>query len=57
LIHEELESAALELIAIAVEIVAAKLIDDDDDDELGVAGEGLGGQGGWNEESEKEDNN
>jgi hypothetical protein len=36
-VEEETESAVSELVAIALEIVAAKLVDDDYDDQLGVA--------------------
>ena len=41
-IHEEAKPAAFELAAPAVEIVAAKLVNDDNDDEFGFADVSLG---------------
>ena len=43
LLHEQVEAAPLELGLIAVQVVAAKLIDDYDDDELWFANVGLRG--------------
>ena len=42
LVHEQAEAAALELGAIAIQVVAAELVDDYDHDQLGVANVGLG---------------
>jgi hypothetical protein len=39
-LHEEIEAAALELGAVAVQVVAAELVDDHDDDQLGAANAG-----------------
>ena len=36
-IEEQAETAFAELVAIAFQVVAAKLVDDDDDDQLGMA--------------------
>ncbi len=36
MIEQESKSGVAELVAVALEIVAAELVDDDDDDELGV---------------------
>ena len=48
-VEEETEAAAFEIGAIAVEVVGAKLIDDEDDDQLGMgvvgAGQTRGAQG------------
>ena len=42
LLHEEIEAAAFELVAVAIEVVAAELVDDHNDDELGAAFKDLG---------------
>jgi len=58
LVHEEIEAAVFELSALPVEVVTAKLIDDDDDDEFGFADVGLSVNGtrrGYREEDDEGD--
>jgi hypothetical protein len=45
-LEEEIEAAIFEIGAVAVEVVAAELIDDEDDGEFGVVVVSAGGRGG-----------
>ena len=54
LVHEEVEAAAFEFAAIAIEIVAAKLVNHHDHDQLGLAGVHLGRSGDRQEDRNEE---